>query len=154
MEQRTAKTDSATQPSDEFEAGEEIADFESGGVGCVGPVRAIVTDAGAQVAANGAGGGFLGVGGAHGLAPFQDSAFGFENQDQDFPGAHEIRELAEEGAPFVNDVKARGFAIRKNHRFDRNDAETGFVNTREYFSLEIAANGVRLDDCKSSFERQ
>jgi hypothetical protein len=138
----------------EFEAGEEIVDFESGSVGCIGPVRAIVTDAGAQVVANGAGGGFFGVGGAHGLAPFQDGVFGFENQDENFAGAHEIRELAEKGAPFVNGVKARGFAIRKNHRFDRNDPETGFVNAREYFSLEIAANGIRLDDCKSSFERQ
>src|SRR5580704_19057 len=119
----------------EFEAGEEIADFERGCVGCAGTVRTIVADAGAQVAANGAAGGFVGVGAAHGLAPFQDSAFRFKNQDEDFPGAHEIRELGEEGAPFVNGVKAGGFAVRKNHRFDRNDAETGFVNAREYFSL-------------------
>jgi hypothetical protein len=54
----------------EFEAGEEIADFEGGGIGSVRAVGAIVADAGAEVVPDGAGDGFFGVGGTHGIAPF------------------------------------------------------------------------------------
>ena len=65
-----AQTEVCATGLDEFEAGEEIANFEGGGVGGVGAVSAIVADAGAEIVADGAGGGFLGVGGAHGVAPF------------------------------------------------------------------------------------
>jgi hypothetical protein len=140
------------EPSDKFEASEEVGDFEGGGFRGVGAVCAIVADAGAEVVADGAGGGLLGIGGAHGVAPFGDGAFGFKDKGEDFAGAHEIAELSEKGAGFMNGVKARGFTTRKNHRFDCNDAETSFMNAREYFSLKIAANGVRLDDCESAFE--
>jgi hypothetical protein len=63
-------TDGSLGHLNEFEAGEEIADFKGGGIGSVGAVGAIVADAGAEVVADGAGGGFFGVGGAHGVAPF------------------------------------------------------------------------------------
>jgi hypothetical protein len=135
----------------EFEAGEKIGDLEGGGVGGVGTVRAIVADAGAEVMADGAGSGFLGVSGTHGVAPFEDGALGFKDQDENFAGAHEFAEFAEKGASFMDSVKSGGFATRENHRFDCNDAEACLVNAREYFSLEIAADGVRLDDCESSF---
>src|ERR1700733_5763505 len=69
---------------DEVEAGEEVGDFEGGGVGGVGAVGAVGADAGAEVVADGAGGGFLWVGGAHGVAPFCDAAFGFENHGDNF----------------------------------------------------------------------
>jgi len=62
--------DASLHHLNELEAREEIADFEGGGIGSVGAMGAIVTDAGAKVVADGAGGGFLGVGGAHGVAPF------------------------------------------------------------------------------------
>jgi hypothetical protein len=55
---------------DEFEAGKEVADFEGSGFGSVGAMSAIGADAGAEIVANGAGSGFLGVGGAHGVSPF------------------------------------------------------------------------------------
>src|SRR5229473_422290 len=95
--------------SNQLEAGEEVADFEGGGFGGVGAVSAIVADAGAEVAADGAGGGFLGVGGAHGVAPFEDGAFGLEDQGEDFAGTHKLGKLGEEGAFFVNGVEAAGF---------------------------------------------
>lgn len=69
---------------DEVEAGEEIADFEGGGFWGVGAVGAVVADAGAEVVADGAWGGFLGVGGAHGVAPFGDGGFGFQDHGDDF----------------------------------------------------------------------
>ena len=96
---------------DEFEAGEEVADFEGGGVRSVGAVCAIAAYAGAEVVANRARGGFLGVGGAHSVAPFQDGAFGFENHGENFAGAHEVGEFSEEGAGFVNGVEAAGFFL-------------------------------------------
>ena len=73
-------------------------------------MSAIVADAGAEVVADGAGGGFFGVGGAHGVAPFENGAFRFEDQDENFAGTHELAEFAEEGAGFVDSVKAGGFA--------------------------------------------
>lgn len=74
----------------EFESGEKIANFKGGSFGSVGAVRAIVADARAQVVANGTGSGLFRVGGAHGLAPFEDGTFGFKNHGEDFTGAHEI----------------------------------------------------------------
>src|SRR5260370_42578083 len=99
--------------SNQFEAGEEIADFEGGGFRGVGAVRAIVADAGAEIAANGAGGRFLGVGGAHGVAPFEDGAFGFEDQGEDFAGTHKLGKLGEEGTLFVDGVKAPASSLVK-----------------------------------------
>src|SRR5260370_1171499 len=95
--------------SNQVEGGEEIADFEGGGFRRVGAVGAIVADAGAEVVADGAGTGFLGVGGAHGVAPLQDGAFGFEDQGKNFAGAHEVGELGEEGALFVYNYKTPAF---------------------------------------------
>ena len=75
---------------DQIEAGEEISDFEGGGVWGVGAVGAIVADAGAQVVADGAGGGFFWIGGAHGVAPFCYGTFGFQDHGDDFSRGHEI----------------------------------------------------------------
>ena len=64
--------------------GEEVADLESCGVVRVGAVSAVVLDALAEFLANGAVCGFGGVGGAHGVAPLGDRAFGFQNDDNGF----------------------------------------------------------------------
>ena len=61
---------------DQIEAWEEIADLEGRGVGSIRAVSAIVADAGAEVVADGARGGFFRVGGAHGVPPFGDGAVG------------------------------------------------------------------------------
>ena len=61
-------------------------------------MRAIVADAGAEVAADRAWRGFFGVGGAHGVAPLEDGAISFENHGEDFAGGHELGEFAEERA--------------------------------------------------------
>src|SRR5437867_4590121 len=70
-------------------------------------MSAIVADARAEVVANGAWGGFLRIGGAHGVAPLEDGAFGFEDHREDFSRTHEVGELAEKGAFAVHGVKAR-----------------------------------------------
>ena|SRR5689334_1386394 len=135
-----------------LQSGEEIADLEGGSFRSVGAVRAIVADAGAEVVADGAGGRFLGIGGAHGITPFEDGAFGFENEREDFARAHEVGELAEEGALFMNGVEAAGFFFGQPHGLDGNDLEASLMNARKNFALLPAAYGVRLDDCKRAFE--
>src|SRR6267143_4747161 len=138
--------------SNQLEAGEEVADFEGGGFRSVGAVGAIVADAGAEVVADSAGRGFLGIGGAHGVAPLEDGAFGFEDQGEDFAGAHEVGELVEEGALFVNSVEAAGLFFGEAHGFDRDDFEAGFVNARKNFALLTMTYGVGFDYRESAFE--
>ena len=140
--------------SDEFEAGEEIANFEGGGFRGVGTVGAIVADAGAKVAANGAGCRFFGIGGAHGVAPLEDGAIGFENHGEDFAGAHEVGEFAKEGARFVDGVETAGFFFSETHRLDGDDFEASFVNSGKDFALLVVAYGVGFDDGEGAFERQ
>src|SRR5579862_215890 len=109
VRRKSARTSKRLDELNEVEAGEEVGDFEGGGVGSVGAVGAVGADAGAEVVADSAGGGFLWVGGAHSVAPLQDGAFGFENHGDDFAGGHEVGELAEERAGFMDGVEAAGF---------------------------------------------
>jgi len=115
-------------------------------------VGAIVADAGAEVAADGAWRGFFGVRGAHSVAPFEDGAFGFEDHSENLAGAHEIGELAEEGTGFVDGVEATSFFFGEAHGFDSDDFEAGLVNSCKDFALLAAADRVRLDDCESAFD--
>jgi len=146
------RQDDRAEKSDQFEAGEEVADFEGGSFRSVGAMSAIVADAGAEVVADGAGGGFLGIGGAHGVAPLEDGAFGFEDQGEDFAGAHEVGELAEEGALFVNSVEAASFFFGETHGFDGDNLEARFVNARKNFALLTATYGVGFDYRESAFD--
>jgi len=97
MYRAPARSDSAARLN-QFDAGEEVADFKGSSFRSVGAVSAIVADAGAEVVANGAGCGFLGIGSTHSVAPLENGAFGFENHGEDFVGTHEVSKLAEEGA--------------------------------------------------------
>src|SRR6266850_1785333 len=137
---------------DEFKSRKEISNFESGGSRGVGAMGAIVADAGAQIVANGAGRGFLGIGGAHGVAPLQDGAFGFQNHGEDLAGTHEVGELAEEGALAMHGVEATGFFFGEAHGFDGDNFEAGFVNAGKDFALKITPDSIRFDDCKRAFD--
>lgn len=103
------------EESDEVEAGEEIPDFEGGGLRGVRAVRAVHLDAGAEVMPNRAGRSFLGVGGAHGFPPFGNGAIGFEDHGEDFAGTHEVGKFTEERAFAVNGVEAAGFLLGEAH---------------------------------------
>src|SRR5713226_3856709 len=138
--------------SDEFEAGEEVADFKGSGFRSVGAVSAIVADAGAEVMANGAGCGFFRIGGTHSVAPLQDGAFGFENHGEDFAGTHEVGEFGEERAFAMNGVETAGFFFSETHRLDGDDFEASFVNSGKDFTLLTATDRVGFDNCKSAFE--
>ncbi len=140
------------RPSDQFEGRKEIADFEGGGFRGVRAVGAIVADAGAQVAANGAGSGFLGIGGAHGVAPFEDGAFGFEDERENFAGAHEAGELAKKRALFMHGVKSARLLFGETHGLDGDDLEAGFVDARKNFGLLAPTDRVGFDDGKGAFD--
>ena len=111
---------------------------------------AIVADGGAQVAADSAGRSFLGIGGAHGVAPLGNGAVGFEDHSKDFAGTHEVGQLAEEGALAVDGVETAGFGFRETHGFDGHNLETRLVDAGEDFPLKVAADSVRLDDCEGT----
>ena len=140
--------------SDQLHGGEEVADFEGRGFRGIRAVRAVHLDAGAEIAADGAGSSFLWIGSAHDLAPLGDGAVGFENHSEDFAGTHEVGEFAEEGTLAVDGVETRSFFPREAHGFDGDDFEAGFVNAREYFTLKIAVDRVRFNDCESAFDGQ
>jgi len=144
----------AADSLDQIEAGEEVGDLEGGGIGGVGTVSAVGADAGAEVVADGAGGGFLWISRAHRVAPFGDGAFGFEDHGDDFAGGHKVGEFAEEGASFVDSVEAAGFFLGEAHGFDGDGGEAGFVDAREDIALLIGFHRVGLDDCERSFECQ
>src|SRR5579864_1997030 len=144
--------DDKSTDSDQFHGGEEVADFEGRSFRGVGAVGAVHLDAGAEVAANGAGRGFLGVGGAHGFAPFRDGAIGFEDHGEDFAGAHEVGKLAKKGALAMDGVKTAGFFFGEAHGFDGDELEPSFVNTRKNFALKITTDRIGFDYCESSFK--
>src|SRR5580704_2391464 len=97
----------------EFHSREEVADFEGGGFGRVGTVRAVELNARAKRFANRAVSGFRGIGRAHRLAPFCNGSFRFKNHHHAFAGAHEFGELAEERACAMDGVEAFGFGPRE-----------------------------------------
>ena len=151
MYRAPARSDSAARLN-QFEAGEEVADFKGSSFRSVGAVSAIVADAGAEVVANGAGCGFWGIGSTHSVAPLENGAFGFENHGEDFARTHEVGQLAKERALAVDGVEAAGFFLGKAHGFDGDDFEAGFVNPGEDFALLTATDGVGLDDCESALQ--
>src|SRR5713101_9310182 len=132
---RVSTKGSEIKPSDQFHAGEKVFDFEGGGVEGVGAVRAVVADACAEIVADGAGRGFLWIGGAHDVAPLGNGAVGFENHGENFPGAYEIGEFAEKGPLFVNGIEAARFRFREAHGLDGDNFEARLVNPRKDFTL-------------------
>lgn len=137
---------------DELETRKKVADFEGRGFRRVRAVRAVGADAGAEVVADRARSGFFGIGGTHGIAPFQDGALGFEDQRYDFARAHEVREFTKERTGAVDGVKTASFFFGQAHRFYRDDFEPSFVDAGKNLALLACGHGVRLDDCKSTFE--
>src|ERR1700732_3479820 len=111
--------------SDQFVAGKEISQFKRRRLGSVRPVRAIVSDAGAEVSANRARRSLGGIGGAHRVAPFQNRAFGFESQHYHLSGTHELGQFAEKWARGMHGIESFGLFLRKPQRLDRDDLKSG-----------------------------
>jgi hypothetical protein len=115
-------------------------------------VRAVVLNAFAEFPANGAGSGFGGVGGAHGIAPFCDAGISFEGDDDSFAAAHKVGEFAEERAGFVNGVETFGLRFGEADGFDGDDVKFCGVDAAENIGRESALDCVGLDDCESPFD--
>lgn len=113
---------------------------------------AIILDAGAEVAADGARHSFGGIGSAHGIAPARDGSRSFEHHDHDFAGAHEGSELAKKSLPTMNRVKAFGLEWSEAQGFHGYDRKAGAMDARENVAGEAAADGVWLDDGERAFE--
>lgn len=137
---------------DELETGKEVADFEGRRIRSVGAVRAVTCNAGPQIVPDGTWGGFLGIGRAHGVAPFRDGTFRLENHSENLAGTHEVRELSEKWALPMNGVESPGLFLGQLHRLDGYDRESGFMNPSQNFSLLAAADRIGLDDCECSFK--
>src|SRR5882762_9046414 len=140
--------------SDQFVTGEEITDLKRGGIRRVGTMGDIISDAGTQVMANGARRRLLRIGGPHRIAPLCDGPLRLQDHRDNFAGTHEIGQLAKKWALPVHGIKSPGFVFGQTHGSNRDNSKTGLVNTRKNFALQPAANRVRLDDCKRTFESQ
>jgi len=91
------------------------------------------------------------ISGAHGVAPFEDGAFGFETRAKILPELMKSVSSAKKGAR-VDGVEAAGFFFGETHGFDGDNLEAGFVNARKNFALLTATDSVGFDDCESAFE--
>ena len=118
----------------QFGAGEKITDFKSGGLRCIRAVRAIILNAGAEFFADCAGRSFRGVGRAHGVAPFRNGVFAFQNHGHHFAGAHEFREVLEKWALAVHGVETFSFGLREPQRFDGDNLKLRRVNAADDFA--------------------
>src|SRR6267142_750489 len=139
---------------DQFVAGEEIADLKRGGICRVRAMRDIGANAGAQIMANGARRRLLRIGSPHSVAPLCDGPLRLQDHRDNFTGTHEIGQLAKKRPLPVHGIKSAGFIFGQTHGSNRDNSKTGLVNARKNFALQAAANRVRLDNCKRTFESQ
>src|SRR5438445_11372347 len=98
-------------------------------------MRNVIADAGTEVVANGARRGFLRIGHTHGVAPFGDGVFRFQDHGDNFAGAHEIGELAEKRRLAVDGVESAGFVFSQTPGPDGYNTETCFMNARKNLAL-------------------
>ena len=82
---------------------EEALDFDSGIFDRVRGVADVFHASGAHVAADGAGGGFGGIGGAEEIADGGHSVFAFEHEGENGAGAHKFNDLRKKRA--VGDMR-------------------------------------------------
>ncbi len=106
----------------------------------------ICLDVFGELGADGAGGGFLGVGGAHDLAVFGDGAFALEDLENDGAGDHEGDEAGEEGALAVDAVEFLGLGAGEEGALLGDDAQAGGLEGGVDLAGEVPAGGVGLDD--------
>jgi len=94
---------------------EEEIDFDGGVFFGVGAVDGVLVDRFGEVGADGAGGRIFGVSCAHEGAVLGDGVGAFEDHDENWAGGHEVDQLAEEGALFVDGIEALRLFFREMH---------------------------------------
>src|SRR5690606_31439234 len=108
---------------------EEVRELDGGGLGGVGAVDGIGVDRVGEVGADGAGGRFLRVGGAHELAVLQHRALAFQRLHHHRAGDHELDQRVEERALAVHGVEAFGLGLGQVLHLRGNDLQAGLLET-------------------------
>ncbi len=105
-----------------------------------------------EFGADGAGGGFFGVGGAHDVAVFGDGGLAFKDLGDDGAGDHEGDEVFEEGAGAVDGVKTFGLGLGEVEAAGGDDGEARGFEFGVDLAGEVAAGGVWFDDGEGAFD--
>jgi len=129
----------------DFTRVEEALYFDGGVFGGVGGVADVFHASGAHVAADGAGGGFCGIGGAEEITNGGHSIFAFEHEGENGAGAHKFNDLRKKGA--VGDVRVVFLEeiIGEGDELGGADFEAGFFKTTNDFAGVMAVETVRFE---------
>ena len=124
---------------------EEALDFDSGIFDRVRGVADVFHAGGAHVAADGAGWGFGGIGGAEEIADGGHSVFAFEHKGEHGAGAHKFNDLREKGA--IGDVRVVFLeeVIGEGDELGGADFEAGFFKPADDFAGVMAVETVRFE---------
>jgi len=124
---------------------EEALDFDCGIFDRVRGVADIFHASGPHVAADGAGGGFGGIGGAEEITNGGHSIFAFKHEGKHGAGAHKFNDLGEERA--VGDVGVVFFEeiVGEGDELGGADFEAGFFKASDDFASVVAVEAVGFE---------
>ena len=124
---------------------EEALDFDGGIFDRVRGVANVFHAGGAHVAADGAGGGLGGIGGAEEIADGGHSVFAFEHKGEHGAGAHESNNLRKEWP--VGDVRVVFLEeiIGQGDELGGADFEARFFKPADNFACVMAVETVRFE---------
>jgi hypothetical protein len=106
-----------------------------------------------ELRADGARGGLLRVGGAHGLAVLGHRVVAFQDLCHHGPGGHESDQAPIERAFLVDRVEGLGLRLGKHQALLRNDAQAGGFQAGVDLAGQVPPRGVGLDDGQRALDR-
>src|SRR5690606_2787007 len=130
---------------------EEESDFHGSGFRSVGAMHGIGVDAVGEIGADRAGFSLLRVGCAHQLTILGNGILAFQHLYEHGARHHEVDQILEEGAFFVNGIETLGIGARKLHQARGNDLEAGLLEAGDDLADDVLGDRVGLDDGKGAF---
>jgi len=124
--------------------GKPVGNLSLGRLGAVGSVNDVASNLHAQVAADGAGGGVQGVGGAHQHAPALDAIGALPNHGHDGPRGEELHQAAEEGLGGEVGVVGGGLGLTGVHHLQANQLPALGLEALDNLANLLALHGVGL----------
>ena len=124
---------------------EEALDFDSGIFDRVRGVADVFHAGGAHVAADGAGWGFGGIGGAEEIADGDDGVFALKHESKDGAGAHEFDNLGEEWTVGDVGVVDAEYFVVEGDELGSADSEACFFKTADDFAGVSAIEAVGFE---------